>query len=274
MATFDARLHVIISVAILLPMSVTALVQPSEASTSTNDAAMGLLVQAQLVVNQVHNIVFCRKPTCRTAEDARVLSSDVEKLKVIQRKLAPLDVLFGRRSGFQSAVYKYVWDSASLVGPLEVAPSNATETQVWVGMVFVAIANLTSDFYVAQRERANTPIEFRPWVVGVVASIYEINLDTQTIGQGNLSASNAILVDEDIIQSSKSLALDANGPSVRFNKMVESLGHDVGLLYGQLIEHIEGKPTTLSISQMGSLNQKIFQEMQAVTSLERKLAGA
>jgi hypothetical protein len=220
----------------------------------------------------IRTFFFCQTAACKKTKkaDKALADAGLSDIKADIKQMKA-DTIPANQSAI---VVKYETDATALIGAYTAYPKHTDgddETNN-LGIVYYQTSNLGSDIYLLQCAQTKAAVVFKQWSVGVVGVAYAMQVDTQA-ETSTAPASTILSVNKSLLAEAMSMKNDANGPNVKFNKLLITFADTQTTDSNDTILILDGHGKSIKKSVLTNLAKKLTSEFKALSTMQNKLAA-
>jgi hypothetical protein len=257
----------------VLIMGLSACVVPLQAGAATSSSpTQEIIAHGYASVDAVRLYFFCSTAACKKDQtaNAQKASTAMSYLEGEALALKPSKAPTSQRP----AMKKLVSDIKSLYKVFKdyLTQTSSTEVERNTGIIYYESANVGSDIYLLSSAVNRTKVAFNDWVVGAVAVLYSMQVDTQLLSAKTATGDTIVAANEDLIQNAVALKKDANGPNKEFNSLLVDFATTQTKVSNAEDAILYKKKSTVTNKELKALIASLSAQYTKIVDLEKSLA--
>lgn len=267
--------HVLASSVALVTLGAGILtVVPASAGAATTSPVSVVVKHGDGYINAIRTYVFCTSATCKknkSANEASATSSmatllsvatTAQKARVGSKYRTDVNLLLSDVKALQAVFTVFGYKNQVI---------NKARNE---GEIYYDTATIGSDIYLLSALQANKTPAFADWSIGIVATLYAMQIDSQALASKNDTAAGAVYASECLEAEANQILGHLNGPVVQYNSLLSTFAHNQITVSKSEITDLEGGKGALNTSEISAHTKVLASEFAQIVKLQNQLVKA
>ena len=233
-----------------------------------------ILASGDLYVNNIRSFFFCVTASCK-ANHATLQKSAYDGVVAL---LAEVKAAVKAKVGapYLTQIGKMSQDVTLLATAYNAAAKDKTVQLLAAdeGAIYYTTAQIATETYLLNVAAGKTKLTFRGWVVGDSATLYAVQVDSQTLAAKNVTATDGAFASYCLEGDAQELLRHVDGPSAAYNALVTTFANNQLAVSKSEILILEGKKAPLTVKDISKRTGVLAQEFKAIVTLQTSLDKA
>jgi hypothetical protein len=233
-----------------------------------------ILSSGDLYVNNIRGFFFCATKSCKANHTTLQKSAYDGVVALIAEVKAAVKANVG--APYLKTIGQMSQDVTLLATAYNAAARDKTVQLLAAdeGAIYYTTAQVATETYLLNVDAGKAKLTFRDWSVGDSATLYAVQVDSQTLAAKNVTANDGAFASYCLEGDAEELLRHADGPSAKYNTLITTFAKNQLAVSKSEILILEGKEAPLTVKDIAKRTGVLAKEFNAIVVLQKSLATA